>query len=101
MLIALALPKEAMDARFLEQSLFKNAQGVEGITQIIRKQFFCVTDMYVCAIGELIPRQLMCVVGAFTENSFIGARITHKRIPARKPCVTDVLCNWEMNSQLI
>ena len=25
----------------------------------------------------------------------------HKRIPARKPCVTDVLCNWEIQSQII
>ena len=25
----------------------------------------------------------------------------HKRIPARTPCVTDVLCNWEINSQII
>ena len=22
----------------------------------------------------------------------------HVRIPARKPCVTDVLCSWEINS---
>ena len=70
----------------------------EMITQMIRKQFFCVTN--VCAIRKLIPRQIMCVVGALTENSFIGARIT-QRIPARKPCVTDVLCNWEINSQIV
>ena len=25
----------------------------------------------------------------------------HKRIPARRPCVTDVLCNWEIISQII
>ena len=25
----------------------------------------------------------------------------HKIIPARKPCVTDVLCNWQINSQII
>ena len=25
----------------------------------------------------------------------------HRTIPARKPCVTDVLCNWEFNSQTI
>ena len=25
----------------------------------------------------------------------------HKRIPARTRCVTDVLCNWEINSQII
>ena len=24
----------------------------------------------------------------------------HKRIPARKPGVTDALCNWEINSQI-
>ena len=29
------------------------------------------------------------------------SRQLHKRIPARTPCVTDVLCNWEMNSQII
>ena len=32
----------------------------EMITQIIRKQFFCVTD--VCVIGKFIPRQLTCVI---------------------------------------
>ena len=25
----------------------------------------------------------------------------HTRIPAIKPCVTDVLCNWEINSQML
>ena len=39
----------------------------ESITQIIRKQFFCVTD--VCAIGKFIPRQLMCVIGTCTEST--------------------------------
>ena len=39
----------------------------EMITQIIRKQFFCVTDVHV--IGKLIPRQLMCVNVAFTEST--------------------------------
>ena len=39
----------------------------EMITQIIRKQFFCVTN--VRAIGKLIPRQLICVIGTFTEST--------------------------------
>ena len=30
------------------------------ITQIIRKQLFCVTD--VCVIGKSIPRQIMRVI---------------------------------------
>ena len=25
----------------------------------------------------------------------------HKTIPARMPCVTDVLCNWEITSQIV
>ena len=25
----------------------------------------------------------------------------HKIIPAREPCITDVLCNWEIKSQII
>ena len=37
------------------------------ITQVIRKQFFCVTDVHV--IGKLIPRQLMCVIVAVTEST--------------------------------
>ena len=51
----------------------------------------------------------MCV---YSENSFPGnecvywhvrskylmeAPELHERIPAREPCVTDVLCNWEIN----
>ena len=32
--------------------------------------------------------------------SYEGAKL-HKRIPARKARVTDVLCNWEINSQII
>ena len=56
----------------------------EMITQIIRKQFFCVTD--VCAIGKLIPRQLMCVIGAFTENTFKGAPITQENSCQKAMC---------------
>ena len=39
----------------------------EMITQIIRKQFFCVKN--VRAIRKLIPRQLMCVVNTSTEST--------------------------------
>ena len=55
----------------------------------------------VCVIGKLIPRQLMCVIGAFTESALCKRPKLHKRTPARTPCVTDVLCNWEINSQII
>ena len=44
--------------------------------QIIRKQFFRLTD--VRAIGLLTPRQFMCVIGAFAESTYEGARITQK-----------------------
>ena len=37
------------------------------ITQTIRKRFVCVTDVRV--IRKLIPRQLMCGIGAFTEGT--------------------------------
>ena len=39
----------------------------EMITQIIQKQFFCVTDVRV--IGKLIPKQLLCVIRTFTEGT--------------------------------
>ena len=54
------------------------------ITQTIRKQFFCVTD--VRSTGKLLPRQLMCVIGAFAENTFIGARITQKNSCQKAMC---------------
>ena len=38
-----------------------------NVTQILRKQFFCVTD--VCIIGILLPRQLMCVIGTRAEST--------------------------------
>ena len=40
------------------------------ITQIIRKQFFCVTD--VRAIGQLIPRELFCVIGIYRKYHMEG-----------------------------
>ena len=39
----------------------------EMITQMILKQFFCVTDARV--IGKVLRRQFMCVIGAFTEST--------------------------------
>ena len=53
------------------------------ITQIIRKQFFGVTDVRV--IGKLIPRQLMCVIGAFTESTYEGARVTQEHSCQENP----------------
>ena len=67
------------------------------IAQIIRKRFFtcnrCVCVTMYTAIRNIIPRQLMCVIGAFRKY-LMKAPELHKRIPARTPCVTDVLCNW-------
>ena len=42
----------------------------EMITQIIRKQFFCVTD--VCVIGKLIPREFFCVIGIYRKYHMEG-----------------------------
>ena len=39
------------------------------IAQIIQKHVFCVTD--VRAIGTLILRQLMCVIGAFVHRKYL------------------------------
>ena len=63
--------------------------------KIIRKQFFCATA--VSAIGKLIPGNY-CVQLAFTETTLWSAQIT-QIIPVRKPCATDVLCDWEINSK--
>ena len=68
------------------------------ITQIFWKEFFCVTD--VRAIGKLIPREL-CATGAFTDSTlWRRPKCCLKPILARKPCVTGVLCNWDINSQI-
>ena len=45
--------------------------------------------------------QLMCVIGAVTESTFVGARIAQGGIPARKPRATDVLRKWENSSQIV
>ena len=60
------------------------------IAQRIRKHFFCVTD--VCAIGKIIPREFFCVIGVCRKYHMKAPKL-HKIIPARKLCVTDVLCN--------
>ena len=71
-----------------------HTMGPEMITQMIWKQFWCVTD--VCAIGKFIPRQPMCVIGTFTQSTLWRCRIT-QIIPARKPCPVQL----EINSQII
>ena len=50
----------------------------------------------VCAIGKLIPRQLVCVCVCnwhIHRKYLMETPYLHKRIPARKPCATDVLWN--------
>ena len=77
---------------FSGQFCFSNGNTMrpEMITQIIGKQFFCVTD--VCLIGKFIPREFFCVIGVYRKYHMEAPKL-HKRIPARKLCVTDVLCN--------
>ena len=47
--------------------------ATEMVTPIIRKQFFYVTDVCVCVIGKLSPRQFMYVIGASTEKYLVHA----------------------------
>ena len=56
------------------------------ITQIIRRKLRCVTD---------VPENF-CVCGVYSME----APELHKILPARKRCVTDVLCNWETNKPI-
>ena len=60
------------------------------ITQMIRKYFFCVTDMG--AIAKLIPREFLCIIRVHRKYLMELPEL-HKT--ARKLCVTDVLCNWD------
>ena len=46
-----------------------------------------------------MPRQLMCN-WHMRRKYLMEAPESHKKIPAKKPCVTDVLCSWEKNSQI-
>ena len=64
------------------------------ITHVIRKQFSSAT-----AIGKLIPGEF-CDIGTHRNTPHGGTQL-HKRIPARMPRVTHVLCHWEINSQII
>ena len=69
------------------------------VTQIIQKQFFCVTDVCVCvcARDRKISSQTTNVCNWRVHSKYpMKARELHKRIPARKPCVTDVLCNLDI-----
>ena len=61
------------------------------ITQIIRKLFFCVAD--VRAIGKLFPKTINVCNWRVHRKYLMKAPIFTKEIPARVPCVTDVLCN--------
>ena len=65
----------------------------EMTTQILRKQFFCVTD--VCN-GKLIPITHNVCNGRPPQKVPCAHAQLHKRIPARTPCVTDGLCNWKL-----
>ena len=73
---------------FLSATAYYEARN--GYTNNIQKQFSCVTD--VCVIGKLIPREFFCVIGVYRKYHMEAPKL-HKRIPARKLCVTDVLCN--------
>ena len=45
-----------------------------------------------CAqLGKRIRREFLCVIGVHRKLLEEGLEL-HKIIPARKPCVTDVLC---------
>ena len=70
------------------------------IAQIIRKHFFCETD--VCACDWKMNSQTLNVCNwRFHRKQLMKGPELHKIIPARKPCVTDVLCNWAIDSQII
>ena len=53
-------------------------------TQIIRKQFVCVTD--VCVIGQLSSREFLCVIGASQEVPYGGTRITQNNSYQKALC---------------
>ena len=55
-----------------------------------------------CACNWKINSQRILVCDCRIHRKYlIEAPELHKRSPARKPCVTDVLCNWELDSQAI
>ena len=56
-------------------------------------ELFCVTDVH--GMGKLIPKHFLRVSLVHSQKvPYEGAQL-HKNIPARKPCVTEVLCNWK------
>ena len=65
---------------------FDNAMRPEMITKIIRKRFR-VADVRV--IGQLIPTEFLCVIGAHRRH-LMEAHELHKKVPARTPCVLRV-----------
>ena len=70
----------------------RSAMRPDMISQIIRKQFFCVTDVCVVKINS----QTIHVCNWHVHRKYlVDTPGLHKIIPARKTCVTDVLCNWE------
>ena len=51
----------------------------EVITQMLRKHFFCVTDVH--AIRKLIPRQFLCIIGPHRKYVMEAPKLD-KVIPA-------------------
>ena len=65
----------------------------ERITQRIRKQFFCVTD----ECNRKVSSQTIDLCNLHLRRKYLmETHELHKRIPASKPCVTDVLCSQEI-----
>ena len=84
-----------MDTPFVETLL----DLAEIATQTTQKQSVCVTDVRL--IGKLIPWQLMCVIGAFTESTWRRCPNYTKYFLPEEPSVIDIQCNWEINSQML
>ena len=49
---------------------------------------------------KLIPRNLFCVIGVYRKY-LVEVPELHQKSPATKLCVTDGLCNGEVNYQMI
>ena len=52
-----------------------------------------------CNWKFLIPSELLCEFKRIHRKYLMEAPESHEKIPAGRPCVTDVLCNWEIHSQ--
>ena len=68
------------------------------ITQTIQKLFFCVTDVCVCVKLEKINSLTITVCNWSVHRKYLmkGPQLP-KIIPPTKPCVTDLLCNGDIN----